>query len=620
MNQQGLPGRWARNRWIAAVLTFLFVAAVMYIMRDNGRADRLDSWWLRARFSLRETVQGNRVDPQIVLVEIDDRSVTQWKEPLVFWGPRLASALDRISRGGAKLIALDWLQPVSTEKWFPGHDARLAQSLAGAPNVVLAKIAAEGKGGWISTTPELLFALPDSALDPDAHLGFADLGGRDSVVAAVVPSVAQNGYRELSFASRIVQRLGKKPVKIPLRKDGSLLIRYAPGSGRTGKNAAFQRYSLYDIAQPTAQPDMRFKDKIVLIGATYSGLNDTHYIPFLDGLGRARVASGVEVQANSLRTLLDARPITEPDANGLWWLALLPVALVVLSFVRLPALGATAVTLLVIAGWIALSFGMFQMYDRALPITLPLFGALLGAGVMGGYRTLSEERERQQVLSLWGRYQDPRLVDYLLQHPEARGGDGREMTATVLFADLKNFTKTVEDLEPGEALRVLNRYLSLMTTVIRDEYGGVVDKYLGDGLLAQWGAPQLWDESGVQNHAEAAIRACLELERRVRELAASSGTKTVNFGLRLSLHSGPVVVGWVGAERIEFTVIGDTVNVSSRLQETAKELGCEFLISESTYELARFPVKTGQEAEVEIRGRHKPLRVYEVLGEETGAE
>jgi adenylate cyclase len=121
------------------------------------------------------------------------------------------------------------------------------------------------------------------------------------------------------------------------------------------------------------------------------------------------------------------------------------------------------------------------------------------------------------------------------------------------------------------------------------------------------------------DHATTAVRACLELERRACELTESLGVgargdEKVTFGLRLTLHTGPVVVGWVGASRLEFTIIGDTVNVTSRLQETAKELNCEFLISESTFDHVRDWAKTGKEAEVVIRGRQQPLRVFEIVG------
>jgi adenylate cyclase len=415
---------------------------------------------------------------------------------------------------------------------------------------------------------------------------------------------------------------GSGRVAVPLRTDGSVLVNYrVPRKAQFGGlSQAFTGYSLSEIAQPCARPDTRFRDKIVIIGATFAGSNDFHYVPFLRG-GKARSIPGMELHANMVRTLLNSRPIAEPMPPMLWLLALVPGLCGILAFGRLNWVHAALVALLIAAAWIAASLALFVLHDYALPVAVPLIGLALGAGGMGAYRAFGEERERQHVLGLWGRYQDPRQVEYLLQHPEARGGQGHEAPVTVLFADLKNFTKTVEHLPPGEALQVLNRYLALMTDVIRDEYGGFVDKYLGDGLMAQWGAPSPWEPVRAgEDHATTAVRACLELERRTRELTQSiAGSQDVTFGLRLTLHTGPVVVGWVGASRLEFTIIGDTVNVTSRLQETAKELDCEFLISETTYRSVEEWVRTGQQTEVMIRGRQKPLRVYEVLGEDSDA-
>jgi adenylate cyclase len=183
---------------------------------------------------------------------------------------------------------------------------------------------------------------------------------------------------------------------------------------------------------------------------------------------------------------------------------------------------------------------------------------------------------------------------------------------TVLFADLKNFTQTVEALPPAQALEALNRYLALLSQTIL-KHGGVVDKYLGDGLMAQWGAPM-----ARPDHATAAVQACLDIEKQLecltKELHAAGD---VSFEVRLTLHTGPVVAGPLGSnERLEYTIIGDTVNVTSRLQETAKALGCDFLISETTCAALDGAVRTGRETEVGIRGRQAPLRVFEVLDDE----
>lgn len=642
-----------RSSRLRAALAALFVAGGLAVMaRDSGQADAADSWWLRVRFSVRESIQPSETDKDIVLVELDDRSVSHWKEPLFLWSPHIAAAVERVTRGGAKMVALDWVQPETANTWFPNHDKPLSDALSKAPDVVLVKQLAGDQQTWIRPTTELLYSLPESVLDEDAHLGYSDLSSRDSIIAANIPAIQSGSKLESSFAARIAARLirqkqspqerstrpyseffssdtwgvtsGNAPLlKVDLREDGSFLINYRNNSGKRGPEEAFEHYSLFDIAQPSSKPDTRFKDKIVLIGATFTGFNDLHYAPFLNGVSGSRAVPGVEVQANMLRTLLDSRPINEWNPLLVALASLVLAALSIVGWLRFSWIGSALVTFGVIALWAGLSLTLFITQDFALPLAVPVSCALLASLIMGGFRALGEERERRQVLGLWGRYQDPRLVEYLLEHSEARGGQGTESEVTVLFADLKNFTKTVQHLEPAEALKVLNRYLSLMTDVIRDEYGGVVDKYLGDGLMAQWGAPQPWDAPKVpagEHHALSATRACLELQRRAAELteevmSGAHDDDDVTFGLRLTLHTGPVVVGWVGAERIEFTIIGDTVNVCARLQETAKALHCEFLISESTYQHIAEHVNTGQKAEVVIRGRDRPLSVLEITGE-----
>lgn len=657
----GLPAHWRRGRLVAALLAFGVAALTTFALRDIGRADRLDGWWLRARFSAREALQGApQPDPDIVLVDVDDKASAKWKnEPLSLWGPHFAAAFDRMSQGGVRLIALDILPNVSMQQLFSDekpeeraahrlfqqrNDA-LGAALQRVPDIVMIKEAAPAAPGqqpeWLVPAPELLYSarntapadmVKDGLPDPEWLLGYPELTSLDTIVAATSPTVEDKGNVESSFAARIVEHAyhtqGKRQgdfwsipgkVAVPLRGDSSLLINYrsftrSPALIAEGKDEAFAHYSLADIAEPAKEPDTRFKNKIVIVGASSKEFNDLHYIPFLQGAAHARSVSGPQIQANLVRTLLDGKPIREPEPVGIWLFSVALGLVGLLAFSKLRWGTAAGVCVLVAAAWIGIAFWAFARHDIALPVSLPIIGLLLAGGMLGTYRALGEERERQQVLALWGRYQNPRQVDYLLQHPEARGGEGQEATATVLFADLKNFTKTVEMLSPPEALRVLNRYLGLMAEMT-DKHGGVVDKFLGDGLMAQWGMP--WAPVGPDgDHAGAAVRACIEMQERIQQLTASiSSDRQTTFGVRLTLHTGPVVVGWVGADRVEFTIIGDTVNVTSRLQETAKQLDVEFLISESTHDAVRDWVRTGQEAEVEIRGRQRPLKVYEVVAQ-----
>ncbi|RYG66814.1 CHASE2 domain-containing protein, partial [bacterium] len=579
------------------------------------------SWWLRARFSLREALAQkfgvSSRDLRIVLVEIDDKSVDAWPEPTIAWGDHFAAAINQMNRSGARLIALDWTQPNMASQYLKkDYEQNLGQAFSQAKAVVMVKFV-RSDGEQVVPAPTLLYSLPGAAeKGPETCLGFADLLGENNVKAsylATIPAATKGALPDVSFGQRIVERSGIKAHPGPKpRRNGSILLNFANNTGERGAYSPFERISMVDLER-AKEPDPRLKDKIILVGGTYKGNNDIHAVPFMHGLVGTREVAGMEVQANAVRTLLDGSAIDEPEGIAVWLLASLFGAVGIATLTYLSWGKAARVLGLLLVCWTVLSFSVFCAAHYSLPLVLPFLSLFFGAVLMGGYRALSEERERAQVMKIWGKHQDPRLIDELLANPDQSVGQGEEIVVTVLFADLKNFTKTVEHLTPQEALKALNRYLDLLSSTII-EHGGLVDKYLGDGLMAQWGAPIARDD-----HAAAAVRACLDIERQVRELTKTLQAQgDVFFETRLTLHTGPVVAGQLGSDKVrEYTIIGDTVNVTSRLQETAKALGCDFLISETTCAALGGAVKTGRETEVEIRGRTAPLRVFEVIDEIT---
>jgi adenylate cyclase len=615
-----LPERWKRGRQRAALSALAALVLFTGALQGQGGAEQLGAWWLRARFSLRELVADKLHtqwrDPRIVLVEFDDKCSAAWPEPFPVWGGHIADGINQLSRSGARLIALDWTQTFDSGDYFRvNNDAKLGSAIAGAKSVVFVKfVGANGK--YTLPTPALLFSRPEAVMDAgDSILGFADLPGESNIKSSffpVLPPEKAGEPAQVSFAQRILERSGLKAVPgPPARHNGSVLINFANHTGDKGEAAPFERVSLFDLAN-AKRADPRWKDKIFIFGVSYKGNNDLHAVPFLNGFAGTREVNGMEVQANAVRTLLDGSAIEEPQGISVWSLAVLFGAVGIAALTTLSWGRAVRLLGLLLLVWTVLSFSVFCFAHYSLPLVLPFLSLLFGTVLMGSYRALSEERERAQVMKIWGRHQDPRLIDELLAHPEWRGGQGEEVEVTVLFADLKNFTKTVEHLSPQKALEALNRYLALLSSVIL-EHGGVVDKYLGDGLMAQWGTP-----AERPDHATAAVRACLEIEKRVAALTATlAAQNSVSFEVRLTLHTGPVVAGPLGSDqRLEYTIIGDTVNVTSRLQETAKALGCDFLISETTCAALRGAVRTGRETEVEIRGRTAPLKVFEVLDED----
>lgn len=635
------PERWRRGRRVAALVSFACVVLTIGTLSysDQGKADALDSWWLRARFSFREWLRGPQRDNRIAIVEIDDKSLNRWAEPLIMWGGHMADTINQLHRSGARVIALDWTQPIPTDNLFlkfKDNDEKLGKALSQAGNVVFVKLI-KPDGSYLVPTPSLLYSLPDAYKDEgQSYMGFAETEAVNGIWTRIRPIINTPQGREVSFAQRIAERSGMLKNTKPTEEH--LLINFGINAGLRGTQAPFEWASLCDVAKAT-RPDPRWKNKIVFIGATYKGSNDLHSVPILgmgsdekqnrlgqlknvfSQLSMSRTLDGVEVQAHAVKTILDNQAIIETPSIVRWLCSVL-LAVIGVAVFTVTAWGwrrAAFASLSVALSWALLSLFLFYRHDVALPFLLPVASLLSGTALMGGYRAFREERERAQVMNVWGRHQHPRLIEFLLAHPEMHSGDGREMGVTVLFADLKRFTKTVESLPPMKAVEALNRYLTLFASTIL-EHGGIVDKYLGDGLMAQWGAPE-----ERADHADAALRACLAIEERLRALTPQlTAEGRVTFGVRLTLHSGTVLAGLLGPEqKLEYTIIGDTVNVTSRLQETAKSLGADFLISETTLaclsdDLSK-QIQFGVETEVEIRDREKPLRVYEVRSEMSDA-
>ena len=635
----GLPARWQRNRYRAGALVLGAAALLALLPSTVNRADRLDAFWLKARYSVRETVAGALhaappVDPDIAIIGIDARCEDAWQEPSMLWGRHFANVVNRLRVSGARVIVFDYVpycDPTSyvLPEW---KDTRWQDALNRVEDVVWAKkYRRDASGAPFLVFPHetLLFSTNGvGEHGADYAMGFAEFPHENSVVAAVRP-VLDRDRLSVTLPARAVERYfhrdgellphawripGQHP--LPLRPDGTVLANLPDNMGYVNGDSPaahppFLRVSMFEFeARPTV-PDPRLKGKIVFVGDALPFGVDRHDIPFLAAEG-VRKADGVEIQAALTRALLRGKILHEPSAMESWILAVLLCAGGVAAFLRMRWVRAAFVTVGLAAAWIALCLALFCTSSVVLPMFVPL-GALLSTGVgMIAFISLSEERERRNVLKQWGRYQDPRLVDYLLLYPEARGGEGEEKVVTVLFADLVSFTQTVEKLAPREALSVLNRYLALIETVVL-KHGGLIDKYLGDGLMAQWGAPVTPGGVFRQDHERASVEACLEIEATARRLVAEM-PDALHFGLRLTLHSGPVIFGWVGASRLEPTIIGDTVNVTSRLQETAKQMEASFLISEATYTEVRDIVEIGRRAEVDIRGRIDPLTVMEILG------
>ncbi len=354
-----------------------------------------------------------------------------------------------------------------------------------------------------------------------------------------------------------------------------------------------------------------FKDKIVIIGDQTKLGNDFRNTP-------VGVLSGVEIQANAIASVLLAQSGSLPLAWSVSSLAAFGIlgalcGLTVLVAARYsPVRGALGV-LGILLGYLVFVAVVFVDHGLILHTTGPSVAVVLAALLVFFERGLWEEREKMYVRGLLGRYVSPSVADFILRHPDRCALGGEEVIATVLFADIRGFTALTERFPPRVTLGLLNDYFQAMSQVVF-AHDGMVDKFIGDAIMAIFGAPVPTDD-----HAARALSAAAQMLERLDELQVqwqSEGLPAIQIGIGIA--TGTMIVGNMGSEaRADFSVVGDAVNLAARLQDINKELGTTILISSATRDACKgaklAPWVSIEEARrVQVRGHSGEDEVFPV--------
>jgi len=390
---------------------------------------------------------------------------------------------------------------------------------------------------------------------------------------------------------------GGSMVKAP---GGQFLVNFRGGPG------TYPTWQAGDVLRGDEDYSARLKDKIVFIGVTDPSAEDLQPTPYS---GTQRMA-GVEFHAAAADTILsDSFIRVTPRYQRIILVALLTVAAMALGRFPKPLYGfggALVVLVTLAGGW----FGLFVGSNYLLPLAGPLAAMVFGYGFALTDRVGVEQLEKQQARSMLSRYLPPDIVKEMLKNPIDAQLGSRRAELTVLFSDIRGFTSLSEKLDPEVVVDLLNQYLTVMTEIIF-RHGGTVDKFEGDGILVFFGAPQLHED-----HPERAVRTALEMRDRLAELQGRWQEQTDDpLRIGVGINSGEVMVGNIGSSRrMDYTVIGDTVNLASRLQDLTKEYGASVLISGSTQERVKHMCQLRALGTVEVRGRQQQVDLYEVEG------
>ena len=408
----------------------------------------------------------------------------------------------------------------------------------------------------------------------------------------------------LNMAEYGVESINLDKLRIPTDESGRLLVNYL-GPART-----FPHYAISDVLNGRLTAD-KFKGKIVLVGATATGIYDMRVTPF------SAVYPGVEMHATVIDNILHRNFLIHSG-----WTRFLDICMIVvaglimgLAVPRVKAVAGIALSIALIGAFVVANTALFVRYSVWMNLIYPVLTMMtiyLGITV---YRYVTEEREKKKIRGAFQYYLTASVINEILRDPSKLklGGDKKQLS--VMFSDIRGFTGISEKLTPEELVRLLNEYLTAMTDVVF-KYDGLLDKYIGDAIMAVFGAPL-----DQPDHALRACRTALEMMselKRLRAKWAAEGRPDVNIGV--GVNTGDMVVGNMGSEmRFDYTVMGDSVNLASRLEGTNKEYRTNIIISEFTYESIRNELFCRELDAVRVKGKKLPVRIYELLGENKDA-
>jgi adenylate cyclase len=653
--------RWGRRFGLARALALLLLLALAALRI----LDPLPIQELRVRvFDLFQVLQPREATERpVVIIDIDEqslKSVGQWPWPRT----RIADLISRLSQMGALVIAFDvvFAEPdrmspsVAADEFrdlddatrtklraLPSNDAVLADALKnsrvvlGESGLPFAVAQPEGAkppiglatmGGdprpFLLNFPGLLRNVPQFEQAASGRGLFTIRAERDGIVrrvpivmqaqGTVMPSLSLEMLRVASGSNTVLIRSDHAGVQsaavpgfvIPTDRNGQLWIHFSPHDKARYVSAG-------DVLEGKVPPD-RIARRLVLIGTSAVGLLDSKTTPI------DPVMPGVEVHAQVLESVLTQSVLSSPNyAIGVELCAalLLGVAIIWLAPILSPAL-LLAFGAAIIAVTLGASWYFYQQAGLLFDATYPLLSSALVYLTLVFSNYISEQAQRRRIRSAFGQYLSPALVEQLAQSPEklVLGGEEREMS--ILFSDVRGFT-TISELykdDPQGLTSLMNSFLTPLTNAIID-HKGTIDKYMGDAVMAFWNAP-LHDELHEYNACEAALEMLHRvdtLNRQREKQANENGQRFIPIKVGVGINTGRCVVGNMGSDlRFNYSVLGDPVNLASRLEGQSKNYGVPIIIGSKTASGLRDKFAVLELDCITVKGKTEPESVYTVLG------
>ncbi len=432
---------------------------------------------------------------------------------------------------------------------------------------------------------------------------------RDNFYPPLSVSVLKQYLDRLGLSLKIadygVEGIKIGDIEIPTDEAGRILVNFL------GPAKTFPHYSITDIIHNRLDPGL-FKDKIVLVGATATGIYDLRVTPF------STAYPGIGIHATVIDNILHQNFIRRPG-----WTSLIDIFIIILvGFImgiiisRARAVSGFLLAIALIVVWVLINRFIFSSYNLWLNTVYPLFTILTVYIGITIYRYITEEREKKKIRGAFQYYLTASVINEMLKDPSKLKLGGDKKNLSVLFSDIRGFTTVSERLTPEELVHLLNEYLTAMTDIVF-KYDGLLDKYMGDAIMAVFGAPL-----DQPDHPKRACMTAIRMMEELKKLQKKwSDEERPVLDIGIGVNSGDMVVGNMGSEmRFDYTVMGDSVNLGSRLEGINKEYGTNIVISEFTYESVKDTLFCRELDSVRVKGKTLPVKIYELLGERKDSE
>ena len=603
--------------WISLVLFLLMIPAErleLFSSMEN---------WLQGN---RHIVRLNTLDADKTQFAYDDIIIVDTEEEFFdeygSWPLKrsdIAKLTTLIKKLGAEVIALDMLMD------FPngyGEDPILAEALESAGNtIVVAQLEFDGDGNFQGVNH------PTETLKVATESGYTNhtlIGNKMSRVRFFPEEIEESNVWPLAIKTLAMYK-GVEPkledgqliigdISVPLDHFNDLWVdlpalppnaMFLAKDTPAGISAGEILFDLQDIPddewdEETEELQDLIAGKIVLVGDTSEVSHDI----FTSPIGEVY---GIEFLADTIYTLMNNAPIRPAgDFTEILVFAVLFIAFVLVTMIPKYE---NALFFLIIALYVAFGFYMYVYHGIAFSMSYSLIACFLTTGIINLYLFMMERKQKGFIKGAFSQYLSPTVIDQIVENPDMLqlGGEKREMTP--FFSDIQGFSTISEGLTPEELVQLLNEYLTAMCDIV-SSYHGTIDKFEGDAIIAFWGAPL-----ELPDHATIACHAAIDMQKKNEEMRKTLREQNrPMLYTRIGMSSGSVVVGNMGsADRMDYTMMGDVVNLAARLEGVNKFYQTFTMIPQSTYELAKDDIDTRQLDIIRVVGKKEPISVYEVL-------